>query len=107
MITELTEYAPMGKMKQATYLPAVLRVAAAIAKPRMATERPAVICHVRSWRRPDDQPIKRPAAPARRKGGQVMTSVMVVVNPKVFTTLLLLVIFTQPKEMLLTWERNC
>lgn len=95
MMTELTEYAPIGKMKQATYLPAVFRVAAAIANPRTATERPAVICHVRSCKRPDDQPINRPPAPARRKGGQVMTSVMVVLKPRVLTTLRLLAEFTK------------
>ena len=88
MMTELTEYAPIAKMKQATYLAAVLSVAAATAKPTMAIPRPAVMCHVRSWYLPELQPKAMPAAPAKMKGGQVRTRVMVVSKPRVLMTLL-------------------
>jgi hypothetical protein len=37
--------------------------------------------------RPDDHPVIIPAAPAKRKGGQVRTSVIVRLKPSVFTTL--------------------
>jgi len=89
MMTELTEYAPIGNIKQATYRPAVLRVAAAMANPRMATTKPAVMCQVLSCNFPEDQPMAKPPTPASRKGGHVMTSVMVVLKPSVLTTLFL------------------
>lgn len=87
MMTELTAYAPIGKMKHATYRAAVFKVAAASAKPAMATLRPAVMCHVLSCQRPELQPKNMPAAPANINGGQVMTRVIVVLKPKVLTTL--------------------
>ena len=87
-MTELTEYAPIAKTKHATYLAAVLSVAAATAKPAMAIPRPAVMCHVRSWNLPELQPKAIPAAPAKMKGGHVRTSVMVVSKPRVLITLL-------------------
>jgi hypothetical protein len=62
-------------------------VLAAITNPRMATRRPIVICHVRSCIRPELQPVKIPAAPANKKGGQVRTRVIVRLNPRVLTTL--------------------
>lgn len=77
----------MGKMKQATYRAAVLSVEAARTKPATAMERPTVICHVRSWTRPEFHPKRIPAAPAKMKGGQVMTRVIVVLKPSVLTTL--------------------
>lgn len=80
MMTELTEYAPMAKMKHATYLAAVLSVAAATANPTMAIPSPAVMCQVRSWNLPELQPKAMPAAPAKMKGGQVITKVMVVLS---------------------------
>ena len=87
MMTELTEYAPSGNMKQATYRPAVFRVAAAMANPRIENVKPAVMCHVLSCNFPEDQPIAKPPAPASRNGGHTITSVMVVLKPRVLTTL--------------------
>lgn len=87
MMTEFTEYAPIGKMKHAMYLPAVFSVEAATTKPITATDKPAVMCHVRSWRRPELHPMKMPAAPAKMKGGQVRTRVIVVLKLRVLTTL--------------------
>ena len=84
-------------MKQATYFPAVFIVATATAKPRIATLRPAVMCHVRSCSLPDDQPMSKPPAPASKNGGQVMTSVIVVEKPRVLTTLLGLVEVTKER----------
>jgi hypothetical protein len=87
MITELTEYAPIGKMKHATYRAAVFIVLAAMTKPTIDTMRPTVICHVRSCIRPEFQPVNMPAAPATRNGGQVRTRVIVRLKPRVLTTL--------------------
>jgi len=87
MMTLLTEYAPRGKMKQATYLPAVFSVDAVIANPRMAIDKPVVICHVRSWYRPELQPKRMPAHPANMNGGHVIKRVTVVLKPRVLTTL--------------------
>jgi hypothetical protein len=87
MMTELTEYAPIGKMKQARYRPAVFNVLAAITNPTIATRRPIVMCHVRSCIRPELQPVKIPATPARMNGGQVRTRVIVRLKPRVRTTL--------------------
>jgi hypothetical protein len=87
IMTELTEYAPIGKMKHATYRPAVFNVLAAITNPMIDTKRPIVICHVLSCIRPELQPVKIPATPARIKGGQVRTRVMVRLKPRVLTTL--------------------
>ena len=64
-----------------------MRVADAMMNPTMAVVRPAVICQVRSWKRPDDHPKRIPAAPAKMKGGQVKTRVTVRLNPRVLTTL--------------------
>jgi hypothetical protein len=58
----------------------------AMIKPITAITSPRVMCQVRSCRRPELQPTMMPAAPARRNGGHVMTSVMVVLKPRVFTT---------------------
>ena len=55
--------------------------------PMIAMVRPTVMCHVRSWYRPELHPKRMPAAPAKMKGGQVRTSVMVVLKPRVLTTL--------------------
>lgn len=92
MMTELTEYAPIGKMKQATYRPAVFNVLAATTKPMIETRSPAVMCHVRSCLRPELHPIAMPAAPAKMNGGHVKTRVIVLLNPKVFTTLRLFLV---------------
>ena len=83
IMTELTEYAPSGNIKQATYRPAVFKVPAATAKPIMETAKPAVMCHVLSCNLPEDQPIAKPPAPASRNGGHVITSVIVVGKPRV------------------------
>ena len=45
-----------------------------------------VMCHVRSLNRPEDQETRTEAKVATRKGGQVRTRVMVVLKPRVFTT---------------------
>jgi hypothetical protein len=87
MITELTEYAPIGNMKHAMYRPAVLSVLAAMTNPTMATRSPIVMCHVRSCMRPELQPVMIPATPASRKGGHVRTRVIVRLKPRVLTTL--------------------
>ena len=87
MMTLFTLYAPMAKMKQAVYRAATLRLAAASAKPATAMPRPTVICHVRSCSLPELQPKKMPAAPAKMKGGQVMSRVTVVMKPRVLMTL--------------------
>lgn len=65
----------------------MLSVLAAITKPTIATKSPTVICHVRSCSRPELQPVKMPAAPASRNGGHVRTRVIVVLKPRVLTTL--------------------
>ena len=77
----------MGKMKHATYRPAVFKVLAAMTNPTMATSSPPVMCQVRSCMRPELQPVAIPAAPASRKGGHVSTRVIVVLKPRVLTTL--------------------
>ena len=87
MMTELTEYAPMAKMKHATYRAGTFMVEGAMMKPMMAVVSPTVMCHVRSCRRPELHPQRMPAAPATMKGGQVRTRVTVVLNPKVLMTL--------------------
>jgi hypothetical protein len=46
-----------------------------------------VICQVRSCIRPELQPVMIPATPAKRNGGHVKTRVMVVLKPRVLTTL--------------------
>lgn len=74
-------------MKKETYRAGTFSVAEAITKPTMAVDRPTVICQVRSWKRPELQPKRMPAAPAKMKGGQVKTSVTVRLKPSVFTTL--------------------
>lgn len=45
-----------------------------------------VICQVRSLNFPDDHETITDAKVATRKGGQVNTRVMVVLKPRVFTT---------------------
>lgn len=87
MMTELTEYAPTAKMKQATYRAGTFIVDGAMAKPTMAVVSPAVMCHVRSCMRPELQPQRIPAAPATMNGGQVRTRVIVVSKPIVLMTL--------------------
>lgn len=89
MMTEFTEYAPIGNMKQAIYRPAVLSVLAAMTKPTIATDRPMVMCQVLSCIRPELQPVRIPATPAKMNGGHVSTRVMVRLNPRVRTTLIL------------------
>ena len=64
-----------------------MSVAAATAKPTTAMLKPAVICQVRSWRRPELHPKAIPAAPAKMKGGQVIRRVIVVLKPRVLMTL--------------------
>jgi hypothetical protein len=44
------------------------------------------MCHVRSCSLPELQPKKIPAAPAKMKGGQVITRVMVLLKPRVLMT---------------------
>lgn len=78
----------MGKMKQAIYRPAVFNVLAAMTNPTMATRSPPVICQVRSCMRPELHPVRMPATPAMMNGGQVKTSVIVLLKPRVFTTLI-------------------
>ena len=87
IITLLTEYAPIGKMEHAMYRPAVWSVDAAITNPIIAVVSPAVMCQVRSWKRPELQPTRMPAAPAKMKGGQVRRRVTVVLKLRVLTTL--------------------
>ncbi len=74
-------------MKNETYRAGTFSVAEAIMKPMMAVNSPAVICQVRSWKRPELQPNKMPAAPAKINGGQVKIRVTVRLKPSVFTTL--------------------
>lgn len=65
-MTEFTANAPAAKTKHATYRPAVFVVDAAITNPTMATAKPIVMCHVRSWYRPDDH-AKRSAVMQAKK----------------------------------------
>jgi hypothetical protein len=66
MMIELAEYAPEANRKQARYRGAVLRVAAAMTKPTKATSIPPVMCHVRSFWRPDDHPSRTANPPETR-----------------------------------------
>lgn len=70
----------------ATYRPARLSVAKAATKPTVATDLDMVMCQVRSLNLPEDQDTAIVMKPAIRYGGHVRTSVMVLLKPRVFTT---------------------
>ena len=63
-----------------------MRVAQEIIKPIMATPMQPVICHVRSLNFPDERPTKTPTPPDTKYGGQVSTKVMVLLKPRLPTT---------------------
>ncbi|KAK8066656.1 hypothetical protein PG997_013403 [Apiospora hydei] len=65
-INAVAEYPPSGKMKQATYRPAGLNVAAAAANPIPETEKQPVRCQVRSWNLPEFHARAMLASPAQR-----------------------------------------
>jgi hypothetical protein len=86
-MAEFTEYAPIGKRKQATYLPAVLTVEAAVMNPTIANPSPAEMCMVRSWNLPELQPKNTVANPAQKYGGQARSNDIVSPNFMVSITL--------------------
>lgn len=55
--------------------------------PTIATLRPPVMCQVRSWWRPELQPVNMAAAAAKMNGGHVRRRVSVLGKPRVLTTL--------------------
>ena len=75
----------MAKTIMAKYRAPVLRVAHPRTNPKMATLFAMVICHVRSLNRPDDQDHATEMIPAIRYGGQVRTSVISLLKPRVST----------------------
>ena len=81
----LTAYVPTAKTHMEKYLAPVLSVAQPSTKPKMATALAAVMCQVRSLKRPLDQDQAILMAPAIRYGGQVSTRVIVSVKPRVST----------------------
>jgi hypothetical protein len=70
----------------AKYRAPVLSDAVPTMKPTIATALDRVMCQVRSLKRPDDHETRTDITPAMRYGGHVSTSVMVVENPSVLTT---------------------
>ena len=81
----LTAYVPMAKTTMAKYLTPVFRVAQASTKPVIAIIFATVMCHVRSLNLPELTDHAMEMKPAIRYGGQVRTSVIVVLKPKVST----------------------
>lgn len=86
MMHELTAYAPDAKRKQAMYRAAVSSVAQEMMKPTSAAPILPVMCHVRSFNLPEDQPTATPTTAETRYGGHVSTRVMVLSKPKLPTT---------------------
>ena len=82
---ELTAYVPMANTTIAKYLAPVLSVAQPNTKPNTAMLFATVICHVRSFLLPDEADQKTDMIPAIRYGGQVRTSVIVLLKPSVST----------------------
>lgn len=80
------EYDPVANKNREMNLTAVLSVDAAMMKPIRATTIPRVMWKVLSLRRPEDQASATEKTPAHRYGGQVMTRVIVVLYPRVLTT---------------------
>ena len=74
------------KITMATYLPARFRVAKAAMKPTVATILEIVMCQVLSLNLPEDQDTAMVIKPAIRYGGHVRTSVIVLLKPRVLTT---------------------
>lgn len=79
----LTPYVPIVNTNIAKYLTPVFKVAQPRTKPAIAINFETVMCHVRSLKRPEEIDQAMDIAPAIRYGGQVRTSVIVVLKPSV------------------------
>lgn len=83
----LTPYVAAVKIIIATYLAATLVVLILKMKPTIAITFETVICQVRSLYLPELQQTRILVKQAKRYGGHVRTRVIVVLKPKVLTTL--------------------